>query len=34
MTIAAMKTGQRVTFDDARQEILTGAASSSRDSTP
>jgi hypothetical protein len=25
MTIAAIQTGQRVTFDDARQEIIVGA---------
>jgi hypothetical protein len=25
MTIAAIQTGQRITFDDARQEIVVGA---------
>jgi hypothetical protein len=25
MTIAAAKTGQRVTFDDAKQEVVVGA---------
>jgi predicted dehydrogenase len=29
MTIAAMHTGQRVTFDDARQEVVPGPAASS-----
>jgi len=28
MTIAAMQTGQRVTFDDARQEVVVGAGGS------
>jgi hypothetical protein len=27
MTIAAMQTGQRVTFDDAKQELVIGAPS-------
>ena len=26
MTIAALQTGQRVTFDDSRQEVVIGAA--------
>jgi hypothetical protein len=26
MTIAALKTGQRVTFDDAKQEVLAGGS--------
>jgi hypothetical protein len=29
MTIAAMHTGQRVTFDDARQEVVPGPTASS-----
>jgi hypothetical protein len=28
MTIAAMHTGQRVTFDDARQEVVPGPSTS------